>query len=40
MSDYDEVDKRILFGERVDFTAQYRYERRSSHHGTILDYIY
>ena len=26
MSEYDEVHKRILFSESIDFTAQYRYE--------------
>ena len=26
MSEYDEVHKRIVFSESLDFTAQYRYE--------------
>ena len=31
---------KILFGESVDFTAQYPYEHRSFHLCTILGYIY
>ena len=30
----------ILLSESVDFTAQYRYEHRPFHQGTILDYVY
>ena len=31
---------KILFRESVDLTAQYRYERRSSHQCAILGFIY
>ena len=29
----------MLFSESVDFTAQYRIERQSSHQCAILDYV-
>ena len=31
---------KILFSESVDVTAQYRYEHRSFHQGTILGFVY
>ena len=31
---------KILFSDSVDLTAQYRYERRSSHQCSSLDYVY
>ena len=40
MSDYDEVHKRILLSESVDFRVQYRYEHQSSHQCAILGYVY
>ena len=31
---------KILLSESLDFTAQYRYEHRSSHQPAILGYVY
>ena len=40
MNEYDEVHKKILFSDSVDFIVQYRYEHWSFHQCAMLDYLY